>query len=140
MDEKGNTLNEKAGKIANFLESRYFFAVIIVLVAGISFILGRISKIEDSREPVRILSDQSAAVANPAISPSNSVAKPTNNPINTGGSNLGQVVGSKNGTKYHLPTCPGAKQISAQNLITFNSIEEARAKGYTPASNCKGLK
>jgi hypothetical protein len=52
----------------------------------------------------------------------------------------GQVVASKNGTKYHLPTCPGAKQISDKNKITFNSAEEARAAGYSPASNCKGLK
>jgi len=51
-----------------------------------------------------------------------------------------QVVASKNGTKYHLPTCAGAKQISDKNKVTFGSIEEARAKGYTPASNCKGLK
>jgi methylphosphotriester-DNA--protein-cysteine methyltransferase len=49
------------------------------------------------------------------------------------------VVASKSGTKYHLPTCPGAKQIKSTNLITFNSKQEAEAAGYTPASNCPGL-
>ena len=51
-----------------------------------------------------------------------------------------QVVASKNGTKYHYPWCAGAKQIAEKNKITFASTEEARAKGYTPAANCKGLK
>lgn len=52
----------------------------------------------------------------------------------------GEVVASKSGTKYHYPWCSGAKQISEKNKITFPSIEEARKAGYTPATNCKGLK
>ncbi len=51
----------------------------------------------------------------------------------------GQVVASKNGTKYFLPWCAGAKLISAANLVTFASAADAAAKGYTPAANCKGL-
>jgi hypothetical protein len=50
-----------------------------------------------------------------------------------------QLVGSKNGTKYHLVTYPGAKQIKEENKVYFDSIESARAAGYTPAANCKGL-
>ncbi len=46
-------------------------------------------------------------------------------------------VGSKNGTKYHLPTCSGAKNIKEENKVWFGTKEEAEAKGYTPASNCK---
>ena len=52
----------------------------------------------------------------------------------------GVVVASKSGTKYHLPTCSGAKSIKPDNLITFASIAEAEAAGYTPAANCPGLK
>ena len=52
---------------------------------------------------------------------------------------LQQVVASKNGTKYHLPWCPGAKQIKDENKITFISAEEARVQGYTPAANCPEL-
>lgn len=48
-------------------------------------------------------------------------------------------VGSKNSTKYHLPTCPGAKAIKEENKIWFESKDEARANGYSPASNCKGI-
>jgi hypothetical protein len=51
----------------------------------------------------------------------------------------GQVVASKNGTKYYLPWCGGAKNISAANLVTFPSAAAAQAAGYSPAANCKGL-
>jgi Metal binding domain of Ada len=50
------------------------------------------------------------------------------------------VVASKSGTKYHLPTCAGAKQIKPENLVTFASSKEAEMAGYTPAANCPGLK
>ena len=32
------------------------------------------------------------------------------------------VVGSKSGTKYHFPSCSGAKRIAPQNLITFQNF------------------
>jgi hypothetical protein len=47
------------------------------------------------------------------------------------------VVASKNGTKYHYEHCPGAKQIKAENKISFNSPAEAEASGYTLAANCQ---
>lgn len=50
-----------------------------------------------------------------------------------------QYVGSKNGTKYHLPWCSGAKSINEENKVWFATKEEAEAKGYTPAGNCKGI-
>jgi methylphosphotriester-DNA--protein-cysteine methyltransferase len=46
-------------------------------------------------------------------------------------------VGSKNATTYHNPTCRIAKKISAENLVKFNSPEEAKAKGYGPCKICK---
>jgi methylphosphotriester-DNA--protein-cysteine methyltransferase len=49
-------------------------------------------------------------------------------------------VASKTGKKYHLPWCTGAKNIPENNKIWFNSIDEAKKAGYTPALNCKGLK
>ena len=51
----------------------------------------------------------------------------------------GQYVASKNGSKYHLPWCPGAKAMNAANKIWFSTKAEAEAAGYTPASNCKGI-
>lgn len=51
----------------------------------------------------------------------------------------GMYVASKTGTKYYLPWCGTALRILEGNKIWFDSKEEAEAKGYEPASNCKGL-
>ncbi len=49
------------------------------------------------------------------------------------------IIASRNGTRYHLASCPGAKQITEANRITFTSRAAAEAAGYTPAANCPGL-
>lgn len=51
----------------------------------------------------------------------------------------GQYVASKTGKSYHLPWCPGAKQIKEENKVWFSSKEDAEAKGYKPAGNCPGI-
>lgn len=51
----------------------------------------------------------------------------------------GKYVASKSGTKYHLPTCSGAKRIKDENKVWFQSKEEAEAAGYEAAANCKGI-
>lgn len=51
----------------------------------------------------------------------------------------GQVVASKNGTKYYLPECAGADRISVANKVWFASVVAAVAAGYAPAANCKGI-
>lgn len=51
----------------------------------------------------------------------------------------GSYVGSRKGTKYHLPWCPGARAISEENKVWFESKQDAESKGYTGAANCKGL-
>lgn len=127
-------------RLNNFLGSKYFTATVVILVAVISYSLGRISGVGERREPVRVTTSP------PNSSLSNN---PPNPPYVKGGTgevkgvssdSSGVVVASKNGTKYHYPWCAGAKQISEKNKITFNSTEEARTAGYTPAANCKGLK
>jgi hypothetical protein len=124
------------GKIAKFLKSSYFTAVCVVLVAISSFALGRISSIKEIREPIRIIQEKQEnleIIENKGEVKGASVSSVV--PVSSG-----EVVGSKNGTKYHYPWCPGASQIAEKNKVTFASIEEARSKGYTPAANCKGLK
>lgn len=51
----------------------------------------------------------------------------------------GLYLASKSGTKYHRPSCPGAKRIKEENKIWFNSKEEAERAGYSPAKNCNGI-
>ena len=120
-------------KLFDLIDGKYFVPIVITLIAIIAFSLGRVSGLQDKRPPVRVISEVSGEVRGASIN--NSLPTPAS--VST---NSGAVVASKSGTKYHYPWCAGAKQISAKNLITFNSIEEARAAGYTPASNCKGLK
>lgn len=134
--ESKNTEFEQS-KLKKFLDSRYFIAVCVVLVAVSSFVLGRVSKMQDSKDPIRIIQEKVVAQVEgggevKGVSSEQARLSPE--------ATAGAVIGSKNGTKYHYPWCAGAKQIADKNKIIFNSIEEARAKGYTPASNCKGLK
>lgn len=126
-------------KLEGFLESRYFFASVLLLTALASFFLGKLSGRFSYKEPVRVYNAGSLS-PNPSASSqfqqdSASIIGPEKNPSSTE-----VVVASKNGTKYHYPWCAGAKQISEKNKITFNSIEEAKASGYAPAVNCKGLR
>ncbi len=46
----------------------------------------------------------------------------------------GPFVASKNSNKYHLPDDAHAKKIKPENLITFQTEEEARQAGYEPCS------
>lgn len=147
-------------RLSAFLSGRYFIAAIVVLVAVAAFALGRISGLEEKRAPVRVYDPskgspgevRGAFIDNSSLNPRpNSAGSETLLNIREGStaasdatdqtiSDEGEVVASKNGTKYHYPWCAGAKQIAEKNRITFRSIAEARASGYTPAANCKGLK
>lgn len=113
----------------------WFLAAVLILTTLLAFGLGRLSKLEERFNfPVRIESAAPVSVGD-KIGDKKEVDynKTTQN-------NNGQVVGSKQGSKYHFPWCSGAKRIKADNLIIFNSAEKARAAGYEPAANCPGLK
>lgn len=47
------------------------------------------------------------------------------------------VAGNKNSRKYHLPHCPGYKQMKESNRQYFASEQAAIAAGYSKAGNCK---
>jgi hypothetical protein len=125
-------------KFNNFLMGKYFVPTTLVLIAVIAFCLGRVSGLQDKKEPVRITT--SPPNPSPKLGEESSEQTTLGEVKGATTAASGSVVASKNGTKYHYPWCAGAKQISAANLVTFNSTESARAAGYTPASNCKGLK
>lgn len=48
-------------------------------------------------------------------------------------------VASISGTKYHLPSCSGAKRIKEENKVWFSTKEDAELAGYGPAGNCPGI-
>ncbi len=120
-----------------------YFAALLLLIAIASFGLGRQSVMQKAASN-SLKNNASAVLVTPSqIVKSTSITPTpitTNSTVTKESSSVsGEVVASKSGTKYHLPTCSGAKSIKPENLITFATIAEAKAAGYTPAANCKGL-
>lgn len=48
----------------------------------------------------------------------------------------GQVVASRNGTRYYYPSCSGVSRIASANIVAFASASAAEAAGYTLAAGC----
>lgn len=118
-------------KLKSFLEQdAYYYTALILLVGIASFGLGRQS-VQSALEPVSSHVEKPALQTLPSLTSSEA---PQQN-----SASIVSVIASKSGTKYHLPDCPGAKQIKSENLIEFTSIEAAKAAGYSPAGNCPGL-
>ena len=125
----------ESGEIEHFpLIRKLFFSVVIILIAALSFGIGRLSVV-GKREPIRIEYDpeifNQASVSNAFDNIENSL-KTENSKIE----NSTSVVVSKNGSKYHYPHCAGAKQIKEENKIVFSTPVAAEAAGYTLAANC----
>ena len=108
-------------------------SLVIVLVGLSAFALGRLSAREEGGEVV-IHNERLPA----ASAEAGSVVPGYH--TNQVGVVPGGVVASKSGSKYHYPWCAGARSIKEENKVWFESEEAARKKGYTPASNCKGLR
>lgn len=123
---------DKDGRIERFpLFKKLFLSLTIILVAFLSFGIGRLS-VADNREPVRIEYDPGLTTNDKQ--PTTNINQ-TANIINALGE--GSVVVSKNGVRYHYPYCSGAKQIKEENKIVFLTPAAAEAAGYTLAANCK---
>jgi hypothetical protein len=118
------------------LPNEAFIGIIIILVAFGSFGLGRLSRIEGARTPIRI--ENAPKVTTETFTQKTTVA-------DAGGSvplvknNSSQLVGSKNGKKYYYTWCSGVSRIAEGNRIYFETKADAEARGYTPSSTCKGL-
>lgn len=128
LSEKLKKVKEKIKPIENDI----ILVGVIILVALISFGLGRLSKIGENKTPITI-ENISGNISASQIGDNSPAVKPGV----TAGEKL--FVASKSGTKYHYPWCPGALNIKEENKIWFSSKEEAEKSGYSPAANCKGL-
>jgi hypothetical protein len=109
-----------------------FVVFLIFLVGMASFGLGKISSLEKRKVPISILNTQESMYA--------SVSESIQTDKKVGATEKGTVVASKSGTKYYYPWCSGVARIKEENKVWFNSIDEAKARGLTPASGCIGLK
>jgi hypothetical protein len=109
-------------------KSEWLTGLVLVLVALSAFGLGRLSALTSPKAPVELVATPASLNLNKNLSIDN------NKNVSSG-----EVVASKEGSKYHYPSCPGAKQIKAGNKISFPTSAAARAAGYTPAGNCPNL-
>jgi hypothetical protein len=98
----------------------YGIPLIVMLVAVISFGLGRLSASESLRAPVSV-----------SVAPADATAAP----LALGG----EVEASETGTVYYFPWCGSVNNITPQKLLWFKSEGEAQKAGYRAAKNCKGL-
>ncbi len=126
-----------------FADKDVFLAILLVLVGVASFGLGRASVADFG--PKNSTNETTASIplsqVTDVFNEGTNEATTTKNIEKSGVPVVAdaQYVASKNGTKYHLPWCVGAKQIKEENKVWFNSKAEAEKAGYTPAGNCKGI-
>ncbi len=118
------------------LANDLFIGLILGLVAVGAFGLGRLSKIEGSKAPIRI---ENAPSVSESTDPSSPQISGDQSASVSGTENNKNIVASRSGTKYYYLWCSGVQKISIANRIYFSSQDEARAAGYTPSTTCKGL-
>lgn len=137
-------IQDIGGKIKAFLEDdKAFMAALLISVAAASFGLGRLSVAPQNGEeeaPKLALIQKPSARTSTSIEASASVGESVKEADSASAETSSSgYVASKNGTKYHLPWCSGAKRITEENKVVFETKEEAEASGYTPAANCPGI-
>lgn len=121
---------------AFFSNTEYLLALLIIAVSLISFYLGRVS-VGEGRNVLRTPPTPAAVIE--AKTPIIQEIVSTTTPSTEEKKAAETYVASKSGTKYHLPWCPGAKQIKEENKVWFATKVDAEKAGYTPAANCKGI-
>ncbi len=120
------------------LNDQLFYGFVVILVGIGSFVLGRASLPETELnkpviqviEPINLTA--SSIIGSSTLANSQSQIKTTNDSGK-------QFLASKNGTRYYLSTCSGAKRIKTENIIYFSTREAAESAGFTKAINCTGL-
>ncbi|MGB8816218.1 MAG: hypothetical protein WCC74_03255 [Minisyncoccia bacterium] len=118
-----------------------FVLIIFILASTLAFSLGRLSTYEKKKTPISVIKTEEYYKWNGiATSSTNSAQVGIKSASNSIILEKGNIVASKSGTKYYFPWCSGVTRIKEENKVWFNSVEEARAKGLTPASGCEGLK
>jgi hypothetical protein len=110
-----------------------FLTAFIVLVAFLSFGLGRLSGLETVRKDIEVKFPEKEISAVGASFLTDSAQ------FSFSQKTSGKYIASKNGTKYYLVSCASAKRIGEKNKVWFDTKTEAETAGYLPAANCKGL-
>ncbi len=88
--------------------------LILALLGG----FWQISRIEAAKEPVQIKTMPLTAFEQAQIE---------------------KVIASKTGHSYYYSFCGALNRVRPENRVVFANAAAARAKGYVPAKNCKGV-
>lgn len=119
------------------LNDQLFYGLVVILIGIASFGLGRASSFETAQiEPVIQMIEPITLTAN-AVATNPSTAAQGSSPQAIDSQK--PFLASKNGTRYYLSSCSGAKRIKSENIIYFSTREAAESAGYTKAINCAGL-
>jgi len=133
------SISEQFNKIKSGEDWMLVTAVVLSVALGVG--IGRLWRFNDLRLPINIIEPrglESAVLNNQATV--SAISQDVVKTVGKSNDNLvGKYVASKNSTKYHLATCPGAKQIKEENKRWFDSKEAAEKAGLTPAANCPGI-
>lgn len=133
------------------LSHHTFTAVALILVASISFAIGKLVPsgpgssvtIGGNEEIVAPKSPRAVEETGITANVSEVLQKGNTTTVDTAPQvevKSGPIVASKNGTKYYSLTCSGAKRIKEENKVFFASEEDAKRAGLSPSSTCKDLK
>lgn len=114
-------------------ENKVFIFLCFLLAVGVSFFLGRLSNIFDSRpifsiEEMKMLDNK--IIANNSNNLEEQIQK-------FSGTSTSTIVASRKGTKYHFVWCKSAASIKESNKIYFKTEDEAKKTGRTLSSSCK---
>ena len=126
MDYKSRVKNLIEQEIG--YQSALFAVLILLMVFFIGLGLGLLIK---PGKPTPIIIDKNVKIGLPARQ-----AEFSENSSKSFNFTGGSFVASINGKNYYPKDCPSAKRIKEENMIWFDSAEEAEADGYTPAKNC----
>jgi hypothetical protein len=110
-------------------EAKIVIIIVLLAVAGISYVFGFFHGIELSPQPL-IISQQNN---DPIIQAPEDCMKEGESVITVEDC---RFVGSIKGKKYYPPTCSAAQQIAKENLRCFTSEQDAAEKGYEISSSC----
>lgn len=130
--------------MAEFLISYYrlIFALLVIIIASLAFYAGLLEGRAQNNNSI-IFSCSEEVLNSLRIPLQNNLNSASADQIKTSTESAsfentvekGIYAGSKNGTKYYTPGCSGLDRIKPENLIWFQSEEDATLQGYSPA-NC----
>ena len=109
---------------------RFFFGVCMIAIVGLTFYVGILEGRRRGGDQV-ILSCSDQVLATLKI-PTERISSATTTTSTT--APQGAFAGSKNGTKYYTPGCAGLQRIKPENIVWFQTVEDATLQGYTPAA------